>query len=298
MNIQPGGCWPALLTPLDDAGEIRHAALEKLVDLFIRQGLGGLYIVGSTGQWPLLRNDQRQAIAERVVKVAAGRIPVMVHVGAIATDDAVALARHAEKIGADAVSCVAPVYYPAGADLTFEHYRRIGAASALPLYVYHLSLVNQVSLDAKEYVDRLLALPHIAGMKITDGDLYRFGLIHSHAGERLQLFSGADEVLCQAALSGAVGAIGTFYNVWGPECQAARRKFTAGDFEFGRRFMLRFQQAISEVLRSGSIWTFLRAAMQHRYDIDIGRPRSPLGALDKPWAPADVERIIALVAST
>ncbi len=161
------GCWPALLTPLNEQGEPCLAAIERLVELFVQQKLGGLYIVGSTGQWPLLRLDQRQTVAERVVQAAAGRIPVMVHVGAIATEDAVALARHAESIGADAVSCVAPVYYPTTADLTFEHYRRIGEASELPLYVYHLSIVNQTSLDPKEYVDRLLAVPQIAGMKIT-----------------------------------------------------------------------------------------------------------------------------------
>src|SRR5207248_1973275 len=157
----------------------------------------------------------------------AGRIPVMIHVGAVATEDAVALAQHASKIGADAVSAVTPIYYPAGPDLIFEHYRRIGAASDLPLYVYHLSSVNQLTLDPRDYAERILALPHIGGMKITDRDLYQFGLIHSFTRDRLRLFSGADEVLCHAVLSGAIGAIGTFYNVWGPACQAARSAFVA-----------------------------------------------------------------------
>ncbi|MGE0606014.1 MAG: dihydrodipicolinate synthase family protein [Pirellulales bacterium] len=289
------GCWPALLTPLDADGEPCPAAIERLVELFVRQNLGGLYIIGSTGQWPLLRLDQRRTVAERVVQASAGRIPVMVHVGAIATDDAVALAEHAAQIGADAVSCVAPVYYPTTADMTFEHYRRIGAASRLPLYVYHLSIVNQSSLDPQDYVQRLLALPNIAGMKITDGDMYQFGLLHSYAGNQLKLFSGADEVLCHAALSGACGAIGTFYNVWGPACQAARQRFVTGDVALGYRFMLAFQRAISEIIRSKSIWTFLRAAMQRRYQIDIGRPRGPLGSMDKPWADADVDRLLASV---
>jgi N-acetylneuraminate lyase len=295
MKTRFSGIWPALLTPLTESGQIHHEQIEKLVELFVRQGLGGLYVLGSTGQWPLLTIEQRQAAAERIIKAAAGRIPVIVHVGAVATDDAVALARHAARIGADAVSAVTPIYYPAGTDIVFEHYRRIGAATDLPLFVYHLSTVNQIALDPRDYAERVMALPHIAGMKITDRDLYQFGVLHAHSGNRLQLFSGADEVMCHAALSGAIGAIGTFYNLWGPACQVARQRFVEGSFETGRRFMLAFQSAIAEVLRSQAVWAFLRAAMRIKYDIDIGPPRAPLGMLDKPWKTADVERLIAQV---
>jgi N-acetylneuraminate lyase len=294
MSKPFGGVWPAMLTPLTDSGEVNLPEIDKEIDLFVRQGMGGLYVLGSTGQWPLLNPDQRKAAAERIVKAAGGRIPVIVHVGAVATDDAVALAKHAAKIGAEGVSAVAPIYYPAGPDIIFEHYRRIGAASDLPLYVYHLSVVNQVSLGARQYADRVMALPHIAGMKITSGDLYQFGVMHLHAGDRLRIFSGADEVMCHAALSGAIGAIGTFYNVWGPACAAARAAFMAGNFAKGRSFMLAFQDAIDRVLSSGA-WTFLRSAMRIKYRIDIGPARAPLGMLDKPWQDADVEKILALV---
>lgn len=290
-----GGVWPAMVTPLTESGELALEQIDGLVEWFVEQGLNGLYVVGSTGQWPLLHPDERRKVAQRAVRAAAGRIPVMVHVGAVATGDAVALARHAAEIGADAVSCVAPIYYPASADVTFEHYRRIGAATDLPLFVYHLSNVNQLALDARDYVDRLLAVPNIGGMKITDRDTYLFGLIHATAGDRLQLFSGADEVMCQAALSGAIGAIGTFYNVWGKACREARQQFLDGSVATGQHFMLSFQQVIAEVLRSQSIFGFLRAAIRLKSGVDIGPPRAPLGAMDKPWAESDVRRLLAQV---
>lgn len=295
MQKTSRGVWPALLTPLDDGGEPNLPVLDRLVELFAEQGLGGLYIVGSTGQWPLLTLDQRRTVAARVMQVAKGRLPIIVHVGAVATDEAVALAKHAAQIGANGVSAVAPVYYSVGADGMFEHYRRIGAATDLPLYTYHLSLVQQTSLPAADYVERLLQLPHIAGMKFTDRDLFQLGLIHARAGDRLELFSGADEVMCQAALSGAAGAIGTFYNLWGPACQRARQAFVAGSFEVGRKFMLAFQQAIDEACSSHGVWSFLRAAMLRKYNLDVGRPKAPLGMFDKPWPTADVDRLLALV---
>ena len=59
--------------------------------------------------------------------------------------------------------------------------------------------------------------------------------------------------------------------------------------------MLRFQTALAEVLGSGGIWTFLRAAMRMKYGIDVGMPRPPLGATDSKWADADVARILERV---
>ena len=295
MTRRFGGMWPALVTPFGADGKPALDVVEQLVDLFAKQGMDGLYVTGSTGQWPLLTVAERQAIVERCVKASAGRIPIMAHVGAVATDDAVTLAKHAAKVGADAVSTVAPIYYPYPADVVFEHYRRIGAASDLPLFVYHIELAQKITVGAKEYTDRILGLPNIAGMKITAGDLYLFGLIHSHAGDRLQLFSGADEVMCQAVLSGSIGAIGTFYNVFGPACRKAREAMLAGQVEKVRTFMLAFQQVIARVIASGSIWSFFRAAMRHKYDIDIGAPRAPLGTLDKPWDDKDIATLIAMV---
>ena len=295
MTRRLGGIWPALVTPFGAGGEPALDVVEQLVDLFAKQGMGGLYVTGSTGQWPLLTVDERQAIVERCVKASAGRIPIMAHIGAVATDDAVTLAKHAAKVGADAVSTVAPIYYPHSADVVFEHYRRVGASSDLPLFVYHIELAQKLSVGAKEYTERILTLPNIAGMKITVVDLYLFGLIHSHAGDRLQLFSGADEVLCHAVLSGSIGAIGTFYNVFGPACRRAREAMVAGQVDQARSFMLKFQQAIARVVASGSMWSFFRAAMKHKYDIDIGMPRAPLGVMEKPWNEADVAQLVALV---
>ncbi len=292
------GVWPAVITPLSDDGTPNLEAVEQLVELFIQQELGGLYVLGSTGQWPLLPLEPRRVVAQHIVKIAAGRIPVMIHVGATATDDAVALARHAESIGADAVSSVAPIYYPTSADDVFLHYRRIGRASNLPLYVYHLSSVNQVQLDPREYAHRVLELPNIGGMKITDRDLFQFGAIANVAGERLRLFSGADGLVCHAALSGAIGAIGTFFNVWGAPARKARAAFVGGDFEAGRRFMAAFQSVIAEVHAARSTWSFLRAAMQMKYGIDVGMPRAPLGANDNSWEPEQVQKLIDQVDST
>ena len=76
---------------------------------------------------------------------------------------------------------------------------------------------------------------------------------------------------------------------------AARRAFVGGQFEAARTFMLAFQRAIWEVLRSESVWTFMQAAMRSKYGIEVGLPRPPLSLGQRPWQEADVERLIASV---
>ncbi len=295
MHVLTGRVWPAMFTPLDASGEPNLRAVERLVDLFAEQQLGGLFILGTTGQGLLLNFDERRRVAERVVEASAGRIAIMVHIGALATRDAVALARHAAEIGADAVSSVPPIYYPTSTEATFEHYRALGAATDLPFFPYHAAFLRQSLPGPAEYAERLLEIPHIAGMKFTDHDLYLLGLLHHNTSGRLHIFSGADELLCHAAMSGAVGAVGTFYNQWGPACQRARAAFVGGDFDAGRRFMLAFQQVIHRVLSSGSMWAFHRASMQLKYDIDIGPPRQPLAMTERSWDDAEVERLLETV---
>ncbi|MAV38108.1 MAG: dihydrodipicolinate synthase family protein [Planctomycetaceae bacterium] len=289
---QFSGVWPAMVTPLDADGRPNLSATEALVEAFIGENLDGLYITGSTGQWPMLSPSDRRQVAECVVRTATGRIPVMVHVGCAATDDAVALARHSMDIGADAVSSVAPIYYGWTADHIFEHFRQIGLASELPLFVYHLSSVHQLALDARDYARRVCDLPRIEGMKITDRDLFQFGTIHHTAGEKLKLFSGADELLCHATLSGSTGAIGTFYNVWGPACRTARSAVINGNFQAGLEFMQAFQSTLAEILASRSHWTFLQTAIKQLYGVDVGLPRAPLAVGNREWAAEEVERLI------
>ncbi len=298
MNASFGGVWPAMLTPFTEEGEPNLDVIDPLVDAFAREGLDGLYVLGSTGQGLAQSVEQRRRVLERVVTASRGRLPVMVHVGAIATRDAVELARHAADCGADAVSSVPPVYFPCTQDAVFEHYRQIGGATELPFFPYHLDFFGVEMLADPAYTQRVLAIPNVAGMKLTIRDLYHFGLFAARTRGRLTLFSGADELVCHAVLSGAVGAIGTFYNLWGRAVAAARCACTSGDVDRAREFMETFQLAVDEILRSGNTYDFLRRAMRLKYDIDIGPGRSPSSFTSRPWDDAVVERIVARVDAT
>ncbi len=281
------GLWPAMFTPVDASGAPAMDQVEKLVELLIGQGLDGLYILGSTGQGVLFTEEQRKAVTEVVTGVNKGRVPVMVQVGSLTTAESARLASHAAQCGADAISSVGPIYFSGNTSAALEHYRQIAAATELPFFPYQLG--NNTMGDIPAFIDRLLEIPTIAGMKLTTGQLMEISAIRLHAGERLLLFSGADELMCHASLCGTVGAIGSFYNLWGPACKRVLEAFQEGDYVLAKEFMLEFQRTILYVLPN--IWTFLRQAMLLKYSIDIGPTKSPLGVGQKPWDDAEVQAI-------
>lgn len=278
------GLWPALFTPVATTGEPDTNQLAKLVDLLVGQGLDGLYILGSTGQGVLFTEEQRKRITEVVVEVNAGRIPLMVQVGALTTAESIRLAKHAAATKASAISSVGPIYFTGSAKNALEHYRQISTATDLPFFPYQLG--SNTMGDITTFINELLEIPNVVGMKLTTGQLMEISAIHTYAGDRLRLFSGADELLCHASLCGTSGAIGTFYNLWGVACKKVIDAFKGGDYVLAKTFMLELQKTILYVLPN--IWTFLRTAMILKYEIDIGQTKPPLGTKQAPWEEEEV----------
>jgi len=285
MKNEFKGLWPAMFTPVDSKGDPAMDQLEKLVALLISQGMDGLYILGSTGQGVLFTEDQRKKVAAAVTEMAAGKVPVIVQVGSLTTEESVRLAKHAAQCGADGVSSVGPIYFAASANMALEHYRAIASATDLPFFPYQLG-DSSIPAETIGFVKRVLELPNIAGMKLTTNHLLQISSIHNYAGDRLKLFSGSDELFCHASLCGTVGAIGSFYNLWGSPCKQVMTEFQNGNYRLGKEFMLAFQQVIETVIPN--IWTFLRQAMQLKYGIDIGRTKAPLGNTHTEWKDGDV----------
>lgn len=288
------GLWPAMFTPVKENGEPAYKEIGKLVRLLVGQHMDGLYILGSTGQGILFSEEERKKITEVVCNTVDKKVPVIVHVGALTTLESVRLARHAEKAGADGISSVPPIYYTGNADSALEHYRRISEVVSIPFFPYQLG-DNSIPGDLNTFISKLLKIPNVAGMKLTTNQLLDISSIYNKAGGKLKLFSGSDELFCQASLCGTVGAIGTFYNIWGMECRQVLSEFTEGNFKLGKEFMLTFQKMIRQVIPNG--WTFFRKAMLLKYGIDIGPAKAPLANTQQEWKDKEVQDIIEKIES-
>ena len=277
------GNWPAMVTPMYDDGRIRPESVAPLVEKFVAERAGGIYLCGSTGQGPLLTVDERKTIAEKTVRAAAGRLPEMVHVGSIRIDDAVELARHAAAIGADAVSSVPPIYYPLTFAATMEQFRRIAAASDLPFYAYNFAIPD---CTVEQYVEGLTSIPTARGLKFTSVNMYELARLKIAGAGRLNVLSGSDESYLAAQAQGADGAIGSTQNIGLPMFDAVTDAASTGKWEEARSRMLRVVRLVHEVtIRCGiaSLHGILT-----REGIPCGQPRHPLphadvATVDRAW---------------
>lgn len=287
-----GGVWPALITPLDEDKNPDFTVFRKLIDQLTAARLDGLYILGSTGQGVLFSEEIRMEIAEKAIAFNQGRLPLIVQVGSTTTASSVRLAKHAAKAGADGISAVGPIYYQTSASnmgVSLDHYRAIATASDLPFYPYQLG-ENGFREGISRFMNSLMTIPNVAGMKVTTDNLLELRSMANHANGKLTLFSGSDPLLCHAALSGADGAIGTFYNLWGPECKMVRSRFLEGNVRLAIDFMQIFHEMIVRVIPN--VWSFLRQAIMYRYGLDVGMPIHPLGNQDTFWEEEEIKQIV------
>jgi len=265
------GVFPALLTPFtaDDRVDVR--ALEKLIAYVLDGGVHGLYVTGSTGEGISMTEEERRLVAEVSVKTVAGKVPVIVHVGATATGACQRLASHAEKIAA-AVASVPPFYYAVGNQGVEDHYRLIGSASKLPLYVYNLPGATGVNVGA-DLIRRLFNDGVIHGLKFTSPDLLAFRDIIEACNGKLNVLSGPDEMLLPFLSMGSQGGIGSTYNPMPRVYANLFAAWQAGNIKRAQELQYFIDRYVLVLFRYG-VMAGVKATMGF-LGVPVGEPRRP-----------------------
>jgi dihydrodipicolinate synthase/N-acetylneuraminate lyase len=204
LGADPAEVYAALLTPLAAGGGVDAAALRAHCRWLVDSGLDGVLVAGTTGEGPLLGDDEVIA----AVSAVAGEARVIAHVGRPSTAATVALAERALDAGADEVSVVVPYYYELGDDQLLAHFAAVAPVLA---YVIPARTVNDVSASL---LDRLAAVG-VVGVKDSTKSLERheeyLDVARRHSGFRV--YMGSDGLAAEALRRGATGLISAVANV-------------------------------------------------------------------------------------
>jgi N-acetylneuraminate lyase len=273
------GIWPAMITPFTTDDSVDLATLEKLIAKLIAQGADGLYLCGSTGEGPLMTPDERRTVLERSVKVVAGQIPIIAHVGGGRPADDIELARHAGGLKIAGVSSVPPIYYPYPPESVFAHFSRIAEAAGVPFYGYHLTGQSSRPLSMAQYVEGLMQIPNAAGIKYTGHSSADIAMLKRLSGGKLTVFSGSDECFLANMAQGADAAIGSFYNIFLPEWKKIEQLGKSGRWDDARDRMATASHAIMSIIRFGLDITKHLLAKQ---GLDCGHVRHPWPRVPRP----------------
>jgi dihydrodipicolinate synthase/N-acetylneuraminate lyase len=208
MSAAFHGPYAAMVTPFDEGAELSEPRLTAYCEFLIAQGIGGLFAFGTTGEWPLLAEEERAGGARALVKQAAGRVPVIVHAGAHGTAQAIRLARAAREAGAAAASLISPPFYPLDPAALLAHFAAVArAVPGFPVFLYNLPEYAGNDITPGLLLRVARQADNVIGLKYSGDSLERFAEYRRVMGPDFCLFSGNDSLALAALGEGADGLV-------------------------------------------------------------------------------------------
>lgn len=206
------GSIVALATPMHDNGDIDWENLDRLIEFHIKEGTDGIVAVGTTGESATLNQKEHCSVVERVIKTAAGRIPVIAGTGANSTSEAIELTQEAKILGADACLLVTPYYNKPTQEGLYLHHEAIAKAVDLGQILYNVPGRTAVDM-LPETIARIAEIDQVIGVKEATGNLERAKQVIDLVGNKLAVYSGDDATAYQLMLLGGHGNISVTANV-------------------------------------------------------------------------------------
>jgi 4-hydroxy-tetrahydrodipicolinate synthase len=222
------GVITALATPFRD-GALDVKAFAALVERQVAAGVDGVVPVGTTGESAVLSHAEHERVIELCLEVVNGRCKVLAGAGSNATDEAISLARHAKRVGADGALVITPYYNRPSQEGLFRHFSAIADAVDLPIVLYNVPARTGVDLS-NDTVARLARHSHIIGIKDATGDLARASLMRRLVGDDFALISGDDPTFLGHYAHGGCGVISVTSNVAPEACVAQWGALKGGDY--------------------------------------------------------------------
>ena len=275
---------PAMATPLDEDGyTVNTEQTAALTHFLIEKEVGGLFAGGTTGEGILLSMAQRKRLHETVVTAANGRVPIIVHVGANNTKDAIDLAQHAEAIGADGILCIPPWFFKIGETALLNHFTAVAAAAPnTPFLTYdipHLA-INGITPPLVQAMHQ--RIPTFAGIKCSRPDAQMIRKLLNVLPEDMIFLVGNEPILLGSLAMGATGVLSGLSTAIPEPFVALMAAVRANDLQTARHWqkqIIDLLNAFAGAPRIGGIKAILTAR-----GIDMGSPVPP-------WDTADSELV-------
>lgn len=205
------GSYTVAVTPFTEGDQrVDVEALRGYLDWQLEVGVPGIIVLGTTGEFLTITEDERALIVETTVKHINGRIPVLVGAMNAYTPIAVRNSTSAEELGADGLMILPPYYYTPTDDEIFGYYKAISEAVSIPIMLYNNPVTSNVDMSAKLVARLTKAFENVRYIKESSQDLARVtdiieatdGVMNVYAGERV----------VDSYLLGAIGYVNPYGN--------------------------------------------------------------------------------------
>ena len=215
LTIPLRGIIPPMATPLLAPDTLDIEGSGRLIEHILAGGVGGLFIMGTTGEGPSLGHRLRRELIERACRIVAGRTPVLVGVTDTSFAESLSLAALAADSGAAAIVVTHPSYFPASQGDILEYLKRLAAESPLPMFLYNIPSHTKLAF-MPETVRAAADVPGIVGLKDSCGDIENFRQFQAALADRpdFTLLVGPDKLAARAVAMGAHGGVNSGANLF------------------------------------------------------------------------------------
>ncbi|ARJ42815.1 4-hydroxy-tetrahydrodipicolinate synthase [Pantoea alhagi] len=227
------GSIVALVTPMDDKGNVCRASLKKLIDYHVESGTSAIVSVGTTGESATLSHDEHGDVVMMTLDLADGRIPVIAGTGANATAEGISLTKRFENSGVIGCLTVTPYYNRPTQEGLYQHFKAIAESTDLPQMLYNVP--SRTGCDMlPETVARLAKIKNIIGIKEATGNLSRVSQLQELVDDEFVLVSGDDATALDFMQLGGHGVISVTANIAAREMVELCRLAREGNFAEAR----------------------------------------------------------------
>ncbi len=276
-----GRILTAMVTPYTEDGAVDYAHARRLAAHLVQAGNDGILITGTTGEAPLLTNDEKARLWEEVKQELGPNAAVIAGAGTNDTRHSIELAHLAEKAGADAVLAVAPYYLRPPQEGIYQHMRAIAESTSLPVIVYNVPSRTGVNMTVETLL-RLAAIPNIIGDKEANGDLHHTAAVIEgvrEAAADFRIWSGNDNDSFHIWCLGGYGVISVTSHIVTAQIREMLDLVLAGRIPEAADIHRRLSRLTDACFLNGNPSTIRYVMRQLGYA--IGAPRLPVVEPDK-----------------
>ena len=223
----------AAITPMNEDGSVDYQGVADFAEYLAQSGVNCLYPNGTNGESLLLTKEEREKIAEILVKVSAGRVPVFIQCGAMSTEEAASHAQHAVKIGADGIGVMTPAFFTMDDEGLFQYFSAVVSPlpKEFPVYIYNIPGCTGNDVSPALLARLLKAFPNIKGIKFSKPDLMRLEDYALKAERRPDMLIGCDSLFVPCLTIGGVGEVSGPGAMFYERFTRLYRQYGEGDLE-------------------------------------------------------------------
>lgn len=224
-----GACC-AIVTPFDKNRDINFPALKEIIEFQIENHTDCICACGTTGEASTMNDKEHLSVIEFIVNTVNGRIPVIAGTGSNDTRHGIELCKNACSLGVDGLLVVTPYYNKTSQRGLVHHYSTIAESVDKPIIIYNVPGRTGCNV-APATLATLADIPNIAGIKEASGNMAQVVEMMSLCGDKIDFYSGNDEINIPIMAMGGKGAISVLSNVAPAQTHEMLQSALDGDYK-------------------------------------------------------------------